>query len=182
VADIFSVQPGKVVAVKANGLPLQIIIGNPAFVDDDTGVKLPDSTFRGVGINSFKVFKAVVQNLGISGQSGVQFRHTLQDYIYVYVFGERAGDLSVGGLAFHSACDDADNEPTGFEMILDYYKNFRVTSYPQALTVAIGTLVTFDAFLVGVNAQIVNPETNLAQFTLQLKYIPGQVDLIPEET
>jgi hypothetical protein len=182
VADIFSAQPGRVIAVTGNGLPMQVLIGNPPIATTPFG-PLDDSRFRKPGGSSFNDFKAIIQNLGVSGQGGAQFRHTLMDYIYVYVFGERVGDLSIGGLAFHSACNEPDGgaSPTGLERILDYYQRFRITSYPLSLTIAIGTLITFEAFLIGINGQIVNPETSLAQFTMQLKYIPNQVDLIPDE-
>jgi hypothetical protein len=179
VADIFSAQPGRVVAVTGNGLPMQLIIGNPPLPG------LPDSRFRTADGDTFNNFRAIIQSLGIAAQSGVQFMHTLRDYIYVYVFGERVGDLSIGGLAFHSACDDeevdAAQSATGLERVLQYYQSFRVTSYPLALTVAIGTTLAFDAFLVGANGNIVNPETNLAQFQFQLKYIPNQIDMLPDE-
>lgn len=178
-ADIFSAQPGRVVAVTGNGLPLQIIVGNPPIGN------LPDSSFRddSRSRDSFTNFRAIIQNLGIGGQAGVQFMHTLRDYIYVYVFGERVGEISVGGLAFHSGCEDAYNPlntASGFERVLQYYQTFRATSYPLPLTVVIGTTLVFDAFLTRMSANIVNPETSLAQFAMQLDYIPQQVDLLPD--
>lgn len=177
-ADIFSAQPGKVVAVTGNGLPMQIVIGNPAIGG------LPESYFRSADVSSYSRLRAIIQHLGVGGQSGAQFMHTLADFIYVYVFGERLGQLNVGGLAFHSACGDPDSAGdavTGFEQILNYYKNFRITTYPLSLTVVIGTTVAFDAFLVSVQGDLVNPETNLAQFQMQLAYIPNQADLLPDE-
>jgi len=164
-ADIFSAKPGKVVAVDGTGLPMNISIGRPA----TAGLK--DSRWLG-----FSGFKSIIQGIGLNGQAGVQFMHTLGDYIYVYIFGERAGDLQIHGLSFHSTCDDPDPDPnlvTGIERMIEYYENFSVTTYPLALTVTIGTLISFDAFLIGHSPQIVNPETNLAQFTLTLKYIPN---------
>lgn len=168
-ADIFSSQPGRVTAVVGTGLVMRLDIGQAA------GPGSPDSRWQG-----FEGFRAIIQALGISGQGGFQLAHSLRDYIYVYVFGERAGEIQVSGLAFHSGCGDDGSSPTGLELVYAYYQRARITSNPLPVSIAIGGMLEFTAFLTGVNLGIVDPGTSMSNFALRFSYIPDQEDLIPD--
>lgn len=122
-------------------------------------------------------FNAVVTSIGIQGQGGYQFMHTLSDFIYLYVFNERVGQLVFSGLAFAQTCDDTSGK-SGMELLLNWYDKNRVTSCEDACIVTLGSY-SFTAFLTSIKMDIINPENGIAQFSLIFTYIPNQSPIDP---
>jgi hypothetical protein len=162
--NIFSSNAGYVVAVDGAAAPVVFV------VDGDAGL--------------FHDLKAIVTSVGIQGQGGYQFMHTLREYIYVYVFTERVGEIAVSGLAFPAACDSFGAQgaqgcvagTTGLERILTWYECNRITTRAAPVVISFGDAVIYDAFLVSCKADIVNAEAGIAQFTLRFNYIPNVND------
>ena len=172
---IFSRNPGTVVAIEDDFLPV-------AF------------TFPVDGSNAtFNNLKSIITSVGISAQSGFQLAHSLREFIYIYVFTERAGDIVLNGLAFPVSCgalgpqDDNDfnsgnddcgvTGTTGIERLLEWYECNRITSRAAPITISFDDGVSYDAFLVGLKADITDPTTGIAQFTMRFVYIPHTVDV-----
>src|SRR5262245_17174322 len=89
--DLFSLQPGAVVAVDSPGIPMGLFLE---------------------GWEDYPAFKAIVTGFQMQTTAGVQFMHTLQDFIYVYVFGERIAPVTITGMTFAHSCDRLDENYT----------------------------------------------------------------------
>lgn len=173
--NIFSAGAGKVVAM-----------------DDDTAIPLAFSVDGNDRL--FNQLGGIATSVGINGQAGFQFMHSLREFIYVYVFTERMGEIVINGLAFPAFCDtqlgadatDANDEPltpltcvegtTGLERIMTWYECNRITSRATPITIALGAEVTYNAFLVSVKADIANADTGIAQFSFKFNYVPRITD------
>lgn len=182
--NIFTTQPGKVIAVDGNAVPIGFA------VDGD--------------VNLFNDLKAIVTSIGVQNQGGFQFMHALREFIYVYVFTERVGEIIVNGLAFPASCEPLGsqdypatyqtggctanggsgsqgsqcvpcsvNAATGLERVQRWYECNRITVRAEPITIALGLNVRYSAFLVGMKADIVNPETGIAQFSMRFNFIPN---------
>ena len=130
----------------------------------------------------FPAIRAIVTHVGISAGGNYQFLHTLKEYIYVYVFGERIGDVAISGLLFSEACTASAGvssalapvnaaEPSGIEQLCDFYNRNRIAVRGQPMRIIIGTsgFASFQAFLVGHKSEISDPQQQLGQFTLFFK-------------
>lgn len=163
---LFITHPGQVVAIPGDvgSLPLTI------FLDDWPG---------------YPAIRAIITHVGSQSSGNYQFLHTLKEYIYVYVFGERIGDLSIGGLLFAEACElqnnsgvadatnpaNGANAASGFEQLSDYYKSHRIAKRGAPLTIMIGVtgMAKYQGFLVSQRLELVDPQQQLGQFSLFFK-------------
>ena len=48
--------------------------------------------------------RAIITNFSITQRGGAQFLQTLEDFIYVYVFGDMMGNAQISGMFFAGAC------------------------------------------------------------------------------
>jgi hypothetical protein len=164
--NIFSSEPGQVVAIELASPPVIFA------VDGDQEL--------------FNELTAIVTSVGIQGQSGYQFMHALREFIYVYVFTERVGEIVINGLAFPSSCNNMGIQgpigpqcaygQSGLEQVLTWYECNRITSRSTPITIAFGGDVAYEAFLVSCKAELANPETGIAQFTMRFNFIPNISD------
>lgn len=150
--DIFATTPGGV---------YEFSVGQSA---------LPFTVKVGSGVN-YASLKGVVTSIGIQQQSNFQFLHTLRNLIYVYVFGERIADLTVGGTVFLSPCGTAGQ--TGWKLMYDFYEANRISRRETPVDVVIGG-IPFRAFLVGLGLSANDPANVVGQFSLSFKYLPNQ--------
>lgn len=125
------------------------------------------------GWGGFTVRQAIIQGISIQSASNFQFLHTLRGYVYVYVFGERIGNLTITGLAFNGSCITG-GYIDGISRVIQYYDAFRVSRGGAAVGIQVGA-AGFNGFLVGTQFQIVNPAGRIGQFQLQFKITPPVV-------
>src|SRR5688572_9091037 len=116
--NIFSAGAGKVIAIEQDAIPIAFAV---------------DGSQR-----TFNDLKAIVTSVGYQGQGGFQFMHALREFVYVYVFTERVGEIVINGLAFPASCEklgpqdgeDIDNGctvgSTGLERVLTWYECNRI--------------------------------------------------------
>jgi hypothetical protein len=161
---IFSSQAGRAVAVAGDAATIAFAVDNDVLLFND--------------------LMAIATSVGIQGQGGFQFMHALREFIYVYVFTERIGEIVVNGLAFPAVCNFGPQGPqtgpqavcaqgiSGLERIMTWYECNRITTRAEPITITLGVDVSYTAFLVGIKADIVNPETGIAQFSLRFNYVP----------
>lgn len=148
---IFSVSPGHVVAVR-----------------------MPDAAPMAISLDGwggFQTRRSIVQSISITTQGNFQFLHTLRGFVYVYVFGERMGELTLSGLSFAGMCDGGNS--SGLMQVINYYDQYRVSKTGQPVSVWIAS-AGFRGFLIGSKFDIVNPEAGIGNFSLQFKTIPPQ--------
>ena len=162
-AHMFPVAAGRIVQLPGNGVPM--------------GLSLE-------GWAGFSFMSCLLTSAGLHEQCNVQFFHTLRDFIYVYSFGDRLADMTVGGYAATAQpCGQGTtNSATGFEKSVLYWRTNRLARRGQALTITIGTQLRFSAFLIAAKFSHEDPATGLARFAYDLRYpipkvsppIPGQ--------
>jgi len=148
-ATLFVTSPGQVVAFKDVGtLPLSIFLENWP---------------------GFPAIRAAITAVSGATAGNYQFLHTLREFIYVYVFGERVGELSISGMAFSSACGTGGK--SGVEQIADYYNKYRISSYGKLINVQIGISgsASLRGFLVDMQQNIMDTQHQLSQFKLTFK-------------
>ena len=107
---------------------------------------------------------------GVSGANsgGHQFLHTLSHFIYVYVFGERVGDLTVTGKTVLHPCHAAG--AAGISAVSNYYLAHGIARYGTPVAIAIGS-VGLSGFLVELKSEINNPNEPFGDFSLVFKTI-----------
>lgn len=121
----------------------------------------------------------IVTSVGIRMDVNAQFLHTLDDAIYIYVFGDRVGDLVISGLAFIESCQGKDTK-SGVAAAVEYYANNRASS-PTRTTPVLAKLgpITIQAYLLGANLELLRPDTGAVQFTFNFKLLPPRTRLNP---
>jgi hypothetical protein len=125
-----------------------------------------NTTLRVEGWGGYAGFKSIISRVNVAAQGNFQFLHTLGGNIYVYVFGDRVGQLGVSGLAFDSTCDDAAGT-IGIERVLDYYSTNRIAARRTPIKITLGVRTTLSGYLVGVSGDVVDPASRIYQFNLQ---------------
>lgn len=118
-----------------------------------------------------KRFKAALTGYRMAGMGGYQFLHSLKDVIYVYVFGERMGEVQISGVAFQGLCGLA-LDSTGLDDIYNFYNENRLSQSGIPISITLGIQTTISAFLIGFEIGTNDPQTGLSPFTLTLRYPP----------
>lgn len=152
--DIYNNIPGTMVAIPAVGVPMVI------FMEGWVG----------------PAYKCIVTGFQLQTQSGVQFMHTLRDFIYVYVFGDRIAPLTISGVAFRiNACpllNPGLPNIHGYEYALNYYNLNRVGTRGRPLTIVLGLSVVLSGFLTESSIGVQDTEHNIANFSFGFQTIP----------
>jgi len=161
VPDIFSTARGSVVAVDGPGVTVRVALE---------------------GWQGYNGFKAVITGVNLETENGTQFLHTLRDFIYVYTFGERVGQMTIQGVTFAVACGDDAGEASyhGLEYAYAYYLRARASELTRPVTVTLGGDTTFFAFVVGMRADLDDTESTMGRFSLVLKTVPLANRLVPQ--
>jgi len=109
---------------------------------------------------------AVLSGVSANTQGNYQFLLTMRNYTYVYVFGEKMGDVIVSGIAALE-CGEAFH---GLTYALTYYNTYALSVYGQPVALQFAGYVA-NAFLVGGTFQYMNPKSRLAKFQFKFKTI-----------
>ncbi len=162
----------------------------PAFFAHERGtVSRVDSLVTGSGILPFNVViegtdiggrtnpqtRAIITQAVIKEKGNYQFLHTLSETIYVYVFGDRIGELIIGGICFSSSCDkdsQGNDLESGMKQIHDAYQENKLSVKGGPIVVNFGE-VPLRGFLVGMSIDVSDPERNLGQWAYQFRSIAG---------
>lgn len=155
--DIFASSPGNVMEYKPEGPAMPFSVRVPGF-------------------NGFQTHKGIITSVGIQQGGNFQFLHTLRNFVYVYVFGERIAELVLGGALFLNPCP-VDEALSGFEKVYEFYELNRISKNPNPLQISIGVgaaMVSLKSFLVGINLQAADPASMIGSFSMKLNYLPDQ--------
>lgn len=117
----------------------------------------------------FDTERSIVTRLTISQQVNIQFLHTLGSLIYVYVFGDRMGTVSLAGLSF--ACECPSGIDLGAERMLLWYKQNRASKRREPVRLTIGKSV-IEGFVTAFTEDVVDPSLNLVQWAVQMSSLP----------
>lgn len=108
-----------------------------------------------VKIQGFNPAAAMITGVDYDQNTNQQFQHSLDHAIYIYVFGDMMGSVTVAGRCFPKLCD---SDKQGLAEILDFYKENRASVKSDPITVTIGSK-TITGFLTGLRIR----GTNLAE-------------------
>lgn len=101
-----------------------------------------------------------------------QFLHTLDEFIYVFPFGDRVGELTLTGMAFLGGGRCLPNA-TGFCGVYGYYMSKRLgkNNYKPIEIQLGGCDPPLLGFLTGLRIETVRPELPMAQWALRFNVI-----------
>lgn len=150
---LFEGNPGRVVRLDDPAATCQALLGRVG----------PDEA----RIN-YDIQNAIVTRMTVSEQVNVQFLHTFGRHVYIYVFGDRIGQVSLSGLAFNCSCDLGQS---GAELMYAWYRTHKASKRQGPITVAIGT-ETIAGFVVGFTEDVVDPKSALVQWGVNLVTLP----------
>lgn len=165
--SIFTSSAGTVMAIAATpnggsaGTPITILI------DSDTA--------GGVGTTSVGQLGGIITSFVATGETNTQFMHTLQDVIYLTVFGDKIGSLSIGGYLFLNnpiTCGPNKTDKEPLKPFYDFFYNKYVVREKKPLSIAVGSRM-LKGFLLSFQIQMADPQFMLGQFTLQMALLPG---------
>lgn len=132
------------------------------------------------GGSNLVAFKSLITDVAIQEQGNYQFLHTLGNHIYLYVFGDRIGQLGVSGVSFwsRSAGGGCDNNPMdlGIIRVLNWYRQNRIVKRESPIIMTLGTRA-FQAFLVGFRCSKINLDLRQFQFHLDLALLPDEAGI-----
>lgn len=110
-----------------------------------------------------------------------QFLHSLDEFIYVFPFGDRVGELTITGLGFLGACNesaaDGQDQQETTKGIYDYYIKKRLSQKegfePTRITIS-KTQTPLLGFLTGLHMETLRPEMPIVQWVLRYNVIIGK--------
>lgn len=153
-ADIFNSRPGVV-----------------AIISDSSGGVLPGRIF----VEGFKPQAALISGIEYNQQTSQQFQTSLDQAIYLYVFGDAMGDIVVNGLAFLGVCK-GDGE--GLLEVFEFYEQNRASKRPEPVKVHVGKSKPIVGFLTGLKLRQTtvgdDPIGFLANFSLIINALPRE--------
>jgi hypothetical protein len=128
---------------------------------------------RTSGVFSIKIANAPI-TLPVTGfaldmATNQQFLHTLNDFIYVHVFGDRIGELTVSGLCFMG--ETCGSPELSVRRAVQLYNRYRLSREKKGYQVALSDAGTFWGFLTGARIDSVRPDLMMAQWSLRLNVI-----------
>ena len=165
--SIFTSSAGTGMAIAATpnggsaGTPITILI------DSDTA--------GWVGTTSVGQLGGIITSFVATGETNTQFMHTLQDVIYLTVFGDKIGSLSIGGYLFLNnpiTCGPNKTDKEPLKPFYDFFYNKYVVREKKPLSIAVGSRM-LKGFLLSFQIQMADPQFMLGQFTLQMALLPG---------
>ena len=118
---------------------------------------------------AFRTERSIITRVTISQQVNIQFLHTLGALVYVYVFGDRMGQISLSGLSF--ACECPGGVDLGAERMLLWYKRNRASKRKRPVRVTIGKSV-IEGFVTQFTEDVVDPSLNLVQWGVTMMALP----------
>ena len=144
----FSATPGQVVAIPDAGFPIALKISN---------------------WRSSMIMRAAITKLGISASANAQFMQTLRNYLYVYVFGDRPGEVLLSGVGFSSSPDCSDSSYSGLDAVWSFYQRNKISACGMPVFIAIGVLINLRASLIKLDMSP-DPSSGLTSWSMHLVY------------
>ena len=118
------------------------------------------------GDTPYDLHTVIITSIGTAQEANFQFMQTLNDHIFVYVFGDKVGQIQVTGLMFAGDCERGKSE--GFSNVLKWFKENKISNKQkpgEPLTITAGT-TSITAFLINVQTSVDKPVEGLGTFTL----------------
>jgi len=149
--------------------------GRVVKIKDD--VKLCQIKIMDFGENdniTFEKHESIVTRIGLTEEVNKQFVHTVGNKTYLYVFGDRIGNLTLDGISFAPTCrcnEDTNLKP-GFERILQWYNANKASQRDSPLTVVLGKDTALRGFLVNFSLRVVDVPLRMFEWSMLLHTVP----------
>jgi hypothetical protein len=148
-----------------------------AVLDDSATGLIQLATVEGGGNTgrlSYLQHSTIITSVGVSTSGNYQFLHSVGGDVYVYVFGDRIGQVDIQGISFPEVCfgGGAANFH-GFERLQRWYNDNRIARLRRPIRVILGRQTAIDGFLLGLTQRGEDATTRAVRFTLQLSVLPG---------
>jgi len=142
-------------------------------IDDHTKATIKFIEIKEADNITFKQHQSIITRVTVAHNCNFQFLHTIGNDIYIYVFGDRIGQVTISGLSFTSAGTDdcGNNKQHGFEKIMEWYEKYRVAANQKPIQILIGTK-PIEGFVVALSGDIVDPSTRMMQYNLTMMVLP----------
>ena len=138
---------------------------------------------------SYRRHNTIITRVGISAAGNYQFLHTIGNDVYVYVFGDRMGQVQLHGLSFmasESECAPglgAGTSPSphiigagdgkhGFELLFDWYTKNRIAARRDPVLVTIGKATNFKGFVTAMTGDVQDSLHRTIQFQMTISLLP----------
>jgi hypothetical protein len=156
-ADLFVSTPGQVAAFEMSATLGQVAI--PAEIKDPPFIRSRPSP-------------VIFNTVDWMQKTNQQFVTSLDGSVYIYVFGDQMGSVSIQGYAFDQLCQQ---DISGLQMVLDYYDENRASKRQLPIKIAIGEKV-IQGFLTGVKVLAIgsagDPAPVLNRYELEINALP----------
>lgn len=115
---------------------------------------------------------SIITRITFSQQGNFQFLHTIGNDVYIYVFGDRIGQITIQGLSMTKDCGQSGGgDKHGFEKVIEWYNQNRIAQRRDTVEVMIGQ-TPIKGFVIGLTGDAVDPATRIVQYGLQLAIMP----------
>jgi len=126
---------------------------------------------------TYQYHNTIITGLGVSAAGNFQFLHTIGNDVYVYVFGDRMGQVMLSGLSFAQQCNNGQPQADhGFELLLRWYQANRIAARKAPVRVNIGRSTNFDGFVTGLTGDVQDSLHRTIQFQMSISLLPDAVN------
>jgi len=113
----------------------------------------------------------LINSVSWGQQVNVQFQPSLGGPVYVYVFGDLMGNVSVRGQLFAGLCNNPGQN--GIEEVFAYYNANRASQRKEVVTATYGS-ESSEGFLTRLIVQPVDARLMLANFSMDIRTLPKE--------
>jgi hypothetical protein len=123
---------------------------------------------------AYNTQKTIITRIGLSAAGNFQFLHTVGNDVYVYVFGDRMGQIVLHGLSFAQACpgEKFATAKHGFELLYQWYVANRIAARKAPVTAIIGASTGFEGFVTALNGDVQDSLHRTIQFQMTIATLP----------
>lgn len=133
-----------------------------------TDCKPGASTLIAISVDNF-VANVPITGFSLDLSTNHQFLHSLDEFTYVFAFGDRVGELTISGVAFTRRCPGLEKTAGP---LYQYYLDNRVSASLTPTKITIMEMpTTLIGFLTGMHAEIPNPSLPIIQWALRYHVI-----------
>jgi len=164
---VLSNSPGRVVKIKDDVKVCQIKIMDFGEKDNIT----------------FEKHESIVTRISVTEEVNKQLVHTVGNKTYLYVFGDRVGNLTIDGVAFAPTCPcdekNTANLSPGFERILEWYNTNKASQRASPLTIVLGSNTVLKGFLVNFSLRVIDVPLRMFEWSMLLHTVPPKPSPVP---
>lgn len=123
---------------------------------------------------TFTQHTTIITRIGVAAAGNFQFLHTIGNDVYIYVFGDRMGQVDLHGICFAQPCVDGGVSipEHGFEKLFKWYESNRISVRREPVVVTIGVNKSFQGFVTALTGDAQDAQTRTINFNLTISLLP----------